>query len=191
MKDSHLRTALIRMLIRRYSDDPDTHILEELGLRHGAARIDVAVVNGALHGYELKSDSDSLGRLPRQALIYSSVLDRVTLVVGHRLAEEAMNIVPEWWGVQLAKMGPRGGVYFSSVRRARNNPSPQALAVAKLLWRDEALDLLRHLGAAEGFRSKPRAAIYTRLAEVAQLEAIRARVRYQLRSRTGWRSALP
>jgi hypothetical protein len=66
-KDGHLRIALKRRLLTRYSDHPSTLILEELGLKHGAARIDIAVVNGDLHGYELKSDSDTLSRLPRQA----------------------------------------------------------------------------------------------------------------------------
>ncbi len=117
MKDSDLRTALLRRLTRRHSRDAEALILQELGLRHGAARVDVAVVNGLLHGYELKSDSDSLGRLARP-LVYGSVLDRVTLVVGRRHVEEAVGMVPAWWGVQVAEMGPRGGVLFSSVRKA-------------------------------------------------------------------------
>lgn len=191
MKDADLRTALLRSLSNRHSRDPQTLILEELGLRHGAARVDVAVINGALHGYELKSDSDSLVRLARQAEIYNSVLDRVTLVAGRRHAEKAAGMVPEWWGVLVAEMGPRGGVRFSSARRARNNPAPEALAVAKLLWRDEALSLLQRLQAAEGFRSKRRAAIYARLAEVAGLEEVRAMVRNQLRNREGWRVGAP
>ncbi len=181
MRDRDLRAALLRRAL----------ILQELGLRHGAARVDVAVVNGLLHGYELKSDSDSLGRLARQAVVYGSVLDRVTLVVGQRHAEAATRMIPDWWGLQVAEMGPRGGVLFSSVRRTRNNPSQDVVAVAKLLWREEALKLLQQLGAAEGFMSKPRAAIYARLAEVADPDAIRARVRDRLRNRTGWRSGVP
>ncbi len=191
MRDADLRTALLRRLDRRYSRDPETLILQELGLRHGAARVDIAVVNGALHGYELKSNSDSLGRLAGQARVYGSVLDRVTLVAGRRHVEEAMGLVPMWWGVQVAEMGPRGGILFSSVRRARKNPSQDIVAVAKLLWREEALDLLHQVGAARGVKSKPRAAIYARLAEVARPEEIRSRVRHRLRNRTGWRSDKP
>jgi hypothetical protein len=191
MKDGDLRVALLRRLERRHARDVDTLILQELGIRHGRARVDVAVVNGSLHGYEIKSDSDSLGRLAQQASVYGSVLDRVTLVVGGRHAEAAMGMIPDWWGVQVAKMGPRGGVLFSSVRRGRNNPSQDVVAVAKLLWRDEALELLSQLRAEKGFRSKPRAAIYAQLAKVARLEEIRSRVRDRLRGRTGWRSDAP
>ena len=61
------------------------------------------------------------------------------------------------------------------------------VAVAELLWREEALELLQQFGAAKGFTSKPRAALYVRLAEVARPEEIRSRVRDRLRGRPGWR----
>lgn len=191
MRDVDLRTGLVRRLIRRHSHEPNARILHELGLRHGKARVDIAVVNGALHGYELKSDNDTLERLVRQEQIYSTVLDRVTLVVGERHSRKAISMVPEWWGVQVVKMGPRGGMNFYSARRARNNPSQDPIAIAKLLWRDEALELLSRLGAAEGLRSKPRAMIYARLAKVAGLEEIRSTVRHRLRNRAGLRSGEP
>lgn len=188
LNDNQIRSALKRKLITRYQRDAQTLILDELGLRHGAARVDVAVVNGSIHGYEIKSDRDTLRRLPKQAKIYNSVLDRVTLVVGHRHAAEAKRIVPDWWGIQVVKMGPRGGIQFSNARNSQSNPSPDALAIAKLLWRDEALNFLDELGLADGLRSKPRAVVYARLAGVTGLDTLRRRVRQQLRSRTGWRS---
>src|SRR5918997_712598 len=131
MNDNQLRVALKRKLNARYLNDPETRIIDELGIRHGTARVDIAVVNGALHGFELKSDRDTLNRLPHQSSIYSSVLDRVTLVVGRRHIEKAMPLVPEWWGVHLAHIGPRGGVRFSCVRRARNNPAPDPVASSR------------------------------------------------------------
>jgi hypothetical protein len=191
MNDHHLRSALKLKVLARHAKDPDTRILDELGLRHGEARIDIAVVNGIIHGFELKSDKDNLKRLPRQMKIYNSVLDKVTLVVGGRHADEALKIVPDWWGVKIADMGVRGGITFTDFRRARNNPSLDPLAVSKLLWREEALSLLDELGSADRFRCKPRALIYARLAEVAGLELLCERVRRQLKSRTNWRSDLP
>lgn len=188
MKDCHIRTALKTKLQARYSGDPTTLVVDELALRHGAARVDIAVVNGIIHGYELKSDLDTLRRLPYQAKIYNSVLDRITLIAGERHLDGAMGIIPEWWGVKLARMGSRGVVHFTEVRRPRNNPSQEILAVSKLLWRQEALTLLEELGKAEGLRWKPRAMIYARLAEVAAPDLIRSRVRHQLRSRKNWRA---
>lgn len=45
-------------------------VVEELGLFHGASRVDLAVVGRSLHGYEIKSDRDSLDRLEQQAADY-------------------------------------------------------------------------------------------------------------------------
>src|SRR6266550_991942 len=104
MNDHQLRRALKSKVLARYAKDPDTRIVDELGLRHGIARVDIAVVNGIIHGYELKSDKDNLKRLPHQVTIYSSVLDKVTLVVGIRHALEATELVPDWWGIKIARV---------------------------------------------------------------------------------------
>jgi hypothetical protein len=189
MNDHQLRRALKSKVLVRHAKDPDTRILEELGLRHGAARIDVAVVNGIIHGFELKSDKDNLKRLPHQVTIYNSVLDKVTVVVGGRHAREAMELVPDWWGIKVATMGPRGGFEFTDMRRACNNPSVDPLSVSKLLWRNEALTLLEELSEADSVRHRPRALIYAHLAAIADSALIRERVRYQLKFRTDWRPA--
>ncbi len=65
MNDYNIRNELKRRLAARYAEDSDTIILDELRLRHGAARIDVALVNGIIHGFELKSEKDTLKRLPK------------------------------------------------------------------------------------------------------------------------------
>ena len=77
MNDKQIRVAVHQKLFRHYSATPNTLVLEEVGLRHGAARVDFLVVNGMLHGFELKSDRDNLIRLENQIPIYCSVLDRV------------------------------------------------------------------------------------------------------------------
>lgn len=188
MKDHQLRCAVKSKILARYAKAPDTRIVDELGLRHGLARVDIAVVNGIIHGYELKSDKDNLKRLPHQIQIYSSVLDKMTLVVGIRHAREATKLVPDWWGIKIARVGSRGAFEFESYRTARLNPSVDPLSVCKLLWRDEALTLLAELGEAEGVRYKTRALVYARVAEVTDLACIQERVRRQLKSRTTWRS---
>ena len=187
LKDLHIRRALKSEVLARWIDDPGTLVVDELGLRHGAIRIDLAVLNGTLHGYEIKSDRDTFDRLPNQAKAYNSVFDRITLVVGNQLYRKALRIVPQWWGVKIAEMGLRGGIRFRHVRRSRNNPAPDSLAIAKLLWREEALLLLEDLGTADGLRNKPRAIIYSRLAEVVDPRQLRTIVRQRLKCRTGWR----
>src|SRR3989442_15101479 len=114
MNEFQLRSAVKRKVLARYQNDPNTRILDELGLRHGAARVDIAVVNGIIHGFELKSDSDNLKRLPSQVQIYNSVLDKVTLVVGRRHASAAIALVPRWWGITIATIIGRNVFKFET-----------------------------------------------------------------------------
>ncbi len=187
MNELDLRRGAKSKFLACHADDPTTLVLDELGLRHGAARIDIALVNGIIHGYELKSDKDNLRRLPHQMQIYNSVLDRITLVTTDRHAEHATRLVPTWWGIKIAVRNSADIVEFSDLREACDNPSLSILAVAKLLWREEALTLLDEFGEADPLRYKRRAFVYARLAEIADLDTVRERVRRQLKSRQTWR----
>ena len=189
MDDRHLRSALKRKVLAPQASDPGTRIIDELGLEHGASRIDVAVVNGILHGFELKSDRDTLTRLPSQMSVYNSVLDRITLITGQRHAEPALRMLPDWWGLKVAEVGSRGGVRFCTVQRASDNPKVEPLAVARLLWREEAMKLLARLGETRGVTGQRRAVLYDRLAEVAPLDLLRSHVRACLKRRRTWRFA--
>lgn len=187
--DKLIRSALKKNLESIYSKDPHAKVIEELGITHGAARVDIAVVNGVLHGYELKSDLDTLYRLPEQIRIYNSVLDQITLVVGKNHLHEAIKIVPDWWGIVIAKiMDYSGKVSFCDIREAAENPNRDSVSIAKLLWKVEALNILEKKGHAKGVRSKPRKEIYERLAMVLDQDTLRAEVREHLLSRVNWRS---
>ena len=191
LSDIEIRVAFKSSLLPAYLHNQGSFVLEELGLRHGRARIDLAIVNGELLGFELKSDLDSLRRLPEQAMVYNSVLDRITLIVTERHLSAAVQQLSDWWGIVLAQLDRDGAVSFREVRSPKINPVVEKLAVARLLWRTEALGILEELGAAEGFRSKPRTQIYTRLAELLDDGTLRSRVRQRLYLRTDWRPDAP
>jgi hypothetical protein len=161
---------------------PDTRFIEELGLCRGQVRIDLAVVNGVLHGYEIKSDRDRLDRLSSQAEVYGMVVDCATIVVGPRHLEEVLRMVPDWWGV-LQVIGAGDSVRIEAVRSSRENPGQVSRAVAELLWREEALALLESRRAAHGVRTKPKAAVWDRVCEAFDLSEIAAAVRDRLKSR--------
>lgn len=150
MDDKQLRKALKQKVLGAHARAPNTRIIDELGLDHGASRVDIALVNGILHGFEIKSERDTLSRLGGQMQVYNSVLDRVTLVTCSRHADAALRTVPRWWGVKVAEVGPRGGIRFQSLQHPRNNPALQSIAIARLLWRDEALMLLEKIGQERG-----------------------------------------
>jgi hypothetical protein len=189
--DKIIRIALKTYLEKLHASDSKLRIVEEFGVEHGAARVDVAVVNGVLHGYEIKSDRDTLSRLPEQMTAYNSVFDRVTLIVGKHHIYEAINLVPDWWGILIAKVGAESSVVFNCIREAKENLGQSNLSIAKLLWRGEALRILEDAGEADGLRSKPRRLIYERLSTIFDQGTLETKVRDVLFVREDWRSDAP
>lgn len=187
MRDRDVRGCVWRWLEAKHADDPDTLMLDELGIFSGASRIDIAVINGQIEGFELKSEKDTLERLPAQSRLYNRVFDRVSLVVAERHLSHAAEIVPEWWGLAVASE-ERGNIALSHVRITGENPVPDPEAIAGLLWRDEALALLEKHGATKGVRSKPKDVLYARLAATLDLQELKDEVRRALKIREGWRS---
>lgn len=172
----------------RLKNKQPARIFEELGVKHGTARIDIAVINGVMHGYEIKSDLDTLRRLPEQMNEYNAVFDQLTLIVGKHHLYDAINIIPDWWGIIVARVNSNGKVIFHNIRVAENNPVQVKISIARLLWRDEALRILEERNRARGVRSKPRETIYRRLAEVLEMDVLKAKVRETLLiSRKDWR----
>lgn len=186
--DSIIRTALMKILSKDHEGDSETKIISELGLKHGEARVDIAVVNGVIHGYELKSDLDTLIRLPNQIRIYNSVLDQVTLVVSKDHLHEAVKLIPDWWGIIIAKMiDSNGEIKFCTIREPEDNHFQDSVSIAKLLWREEALSILERVNQAQGVRSKSRQVIYEKLAVTLDQKTLGNEVRKCLRTRINWR----
>lgn len=188
MKDSTIRDALKKYLLK--DTKKKNIILEELGILHGTVRIDLVVLNSNLHGYEVKSDFDNLKRLPEQVKIYNSVFDFITLVVGYKHASAAMKLIPEWWGIKIVELNSKNQINFITLRENKENPKPDGLSIAKLLWKDEVLSILDLVSSSKGFRSKRRNEIYAELVKRADLDLIRAKVREHFRLRKNWRVAL-
>ena len=184
MRDQDVRRAVRRQLDAKYGHDPKSRIVEEMGIWSGSVRIDLAVINGELCGYELKSDRDTLQRLPFQAALYSKVFDRVELIVGSRHAEHAAKLVPDWWRVTIASMvGDQVKLKMLRNRPGRRNRNVDPLLVAQLLWKNEALAILESRCAARGYKGKRIREIHGRLAEVLTTEELRHEVRAALKQR--------
>jgi hypothetical protein len=185
MRDLDVRLALRAHLDDEHAGDDDTLVVDELGLC-GEVRVDVAVVNGSLSGYELKSARDNLRRLPRQVEIYSRVLDFATLVVAENHRHQAVEMLPAWWGVNVAREADAMTVLDVERDGARND-AVDPMSLAQLLWREEALEELDLRGAATGVRSKPRWQVWQRLTTVVDVAELRDVVRARLKARQGWR----
>lgn len=190
MRDIDIRRSLRSEMQRLHAGDPGTLILDELALCQGTARVDIAVVNGVIHGYEIKSEHDTLARLSGQADVYSRALDFVTIVTGATYAARIAPLIPAWWGIYRAETID-GEVRLNPVREARDNPQQDAFAVAQLLWRDEALAILEEHSLADGVRSKPRRVLWQRLAKDLTPDVLGSAVRDRLKRRERWRGSTP
>lgn len=186
MRDVDVRDALHRRLAHEHPEDDSTYVFDELGLCQ-QVRVDVAVINGRMSGYELKSERDTLRRLPAQVDVYSRVLDFATLVVAEKHHDHALPLLPDWWGVLLASPDGNGSVALTEVRAASENPHQDAFALAQLMWRDEALAILAARGVDRGVRTKARHYVWRRISESIPLEELREIVRTTLKERQGWR----
>ena len=187
--DKLIRKAFKLKLEVVYASGQKTKIIEELGILHGTARIDIAVVNGIMHGYEIKSDQDTLKRLPEQIKEYNAVFDKLTLVVGRRHLYKAIHIIPDWWGVMIAIINENNKMVFHVIREAGDNQKQVGISIARLLWKEEALQILERKNKAEGFRSKPRKLVYERLTNVIGMNTLKKQVRNTLLvTRKAWRS---
>ena len=180
--DAAVRRVLRIRLEEEHAAETDTVIVDELGLCRGQNRVDVVVVNESLHGYEIKSDRDTLRRLPAQIDMYGRVFDRATLVVGEKHLIGATKLVPEWWGVTVAAQR-RGQPVLRAVRKGRKNQARDPRALVELLWLSEAMSILENRGLATGVRGKPRAVVWDRVCGYLSLDEIAAAVRAAIKTR--------
>jgi hypothetical protein len=187
MRDIDVRAALRAVVDSYFSHEPGTIRIEELGILNGSSRVDLAVVNGSLHGYEIKSAVDTLERLPSQVEAFSSVFDTVTLVVADNHAPEAAALVPRWWGIYHATEKPDGSVKLHLHRRPKRNRAVNPVSLASLLWRDELIEVLAARGVM-GMRNKNREALHPVIAHTIAVDDLRSTVRSVLKTRENWRS---
>ena len=187
MRDVHVRRALHAQVLAAHRQEPDTLVIDEMGLNRGASRIDVAVINGEISGYEIKSATDTLERLPGQIAAYAAVLDRVTLVSAERHLEHASQIVPASWGIVAASIVD-DGVVLVPVRTAQLLGQHDPMHVAQLLWRVEQVDLLRKHGLARGAARLNRRGLCQLIVREIGLECLRGEVRAYLKARREWRT---
>lgn len=190
MRDSDVRLSLHGWLHEKHQNEMNsTRILDEMDIA-GQVRVDTVVLNGAFAGFEIKSASDTLRRLPRQVEICSQVLDYATLVVAKNHYAKAKPLLPRWWGVIEATSTP-DGVKLRPIRNSKRNSTVDPLTLCTLLWRNETLIELERLDAARGVRSKPNRILWERLSQSVSPDELRNIVRERLKLRSGWKVEIP
>jgi hypothetical protein len=156
-----------------------------MGVWSGTVRIDIAVLNGEMAGFEIKSDRDTLTRLPFQVEIYSKVFDKLTLVVGKRHEHKAAEMVPKWWGITVASV-QENEIILRHRRAPKQNRFVDKSVLCQQLWKNEVLELLDRYDTSKGWQSKNRRQVYDRLLQVVPDHVFKDEIRETLKRRDNW-----
>lgn len=186
MHDKDIRASLKNELPKWHGES--SLVLDEIEVCGGEARVDVAVLNGSIAGYEIKSERDTLLRLKRQVAAYNRAFEYATIVTAEKYAQPAIRAVPDWWGILVATSS-NDIVSLEVVREKSINPSLDPRGIALFLWRAEALAILEELGLDKGIRSKPLEDMIVRLAENVPAERLAKLVRVTMKARGDWLAA--
>ncbi|RZM22581.1 MAG: hypothetical protein EOO88_28970 [Pedobacter sp.] len=140
VQERQIRQRIIDTYLSRPSKT-SFRLIEELDLCLGDARIDMAVFGSTITGIEIKSDSDTLSRLPRQIEVYGKIFERIFIYVGSRHVANVMCLAPEWWGV-IEVAGSSEEFNLILRRKAQKNLKVDKLSLTQLLWKEEVIPLL-------------------------------------------------
>ncbi|MEC0329405.1 sce7726 family protein [Paenibacillus macerans] len=190
LKDSDIRLLLKQKFasFTEFTLDPSTIIVDEMDVCFGSARVDVAVINGKLHGYEIKSERDNLDRLPSQIDFYSKIFDTMTLVVSKVHLEKARGIVPKWWGIDCVLSNKKSEFEIKTIRKPKQNTKVDMFDLTQLLWKNELLELLESNNIIKGMKSKSRYELGNVVVKNFSPCNITEFVKQKLKSREEWRA---
>lgn len=152
-------------------------------------RADVVVIGVHMSGFEIKTERDTLKRLPRQAAAYARLFDRCTVVVAERHVAAAIEMLPEWWGVS-AIVADNTLPSFLPVRSATPNDGVDPETLVRLLWREEVRAILSALGNKPDPRAS-RSSMWQHLLHLVDLERLKDTVRGALLGRDSNSARIP
>ncbi|KZN96481.1 hypothetical protein AZI98_08595 [Aeribacillus pallidus] len=185
LKDQDIRKVLLEELNKKYYHDPETRIVNEMGIHNGRSRVDIAVINGILHGYEIKSESDTLTRLPRQMDYYNRLFERMTIVVDKKYFEEVKELVPHWWGIILVNK-TNTGVRLVQKRKGRKVASQDKELLLNLLWKKELEGFVDFLGYPKSMKKLRKGLLFELILKECDIKTIREYVYSTLKNREPW-----
>jgi hypothetical protein len=181
MRDLDIRSLLKTTTLSGFQLDGSSRIIDELRLPAASARIDVAVINGHFHGFEIKSAVDTLQRLPGQLEAYAKVFDYLYVVTESKHRNKVAAAVPGWVGIYVC-CEDEGRVHLNEIQPATKNTAKDGFYIAKLLWREELISLLdtQHIA----YRKKDRNWILCQiLSSSLDVETLSQLVREKLKAR--------
>lgn len=144
LREQDVKIALIDWLFKKGLLNNAT-IINEMVVANWSRRADLAVANGHLQAFEIKSDFDSLKRLDGQVQIFTSQFEKVTVVCSPKFTCEVTKRVTPDVGVVEYHSG-NSGVRFKIVQRGRVCSRLNKLVYLGFLLKAELKDLLNNHG---------------------------------------------
>lgn len=181
-----------RLLTKLHTDNQNKsyRIIEELVICSGEVRVDIALANGHMHGYEIKSDLDTLERLPKQIHCYDSTFDKNTIIVGEKFRYKIVEHVPKHWGIEVAYLNRFGNVSLERIRKSESNKSIEYQRLLELLWNKELKGFLKE-NKIKGYSASKRNELLQAVMENIPFKLAKNYTRETLKTRVGWRTDLP
>ncbi|SFP29601.1 hypothetical protein SAMN03159489_00755 [Pseudomonas sp. NFPP07] len=120
-----LKAAVIDRLINSGVLDENSVLVSELTVDNWTHRTDIVLANGRLWGFELKSERDSLARLPAQIESFSRHFEKFVLVVAKKFEKRALELIENVNGVGLWIASDNGEI-TEKIRPRAQSISPDA-----------------------------------------------------------------
>ncbi|MGN6265390.1 MAG: sce7726 family protein [Ginsengibacter sp.] len=188
MIDQIVRQAFHNSILKSAHDDVNTFVVDELGLKNGQIRADIAVLNGKLVGYEIKTENDTLSRLPSQIEGYNEVFNKAFIIVSTKHLEKAIKTIPDWWGIYMIRFTDDYIYSFSCIRKAKINKKQNSFSLAQLLWKNEAIEVANEI---LGHNIKPSTSkheVYEIISGTCSSKRLSKIVIQYLKQRNNWRT---
>lgn len=192
MRDKDIRVSIKESLLKKYYMDSDSRVVEELNVNYGDARIDIAVINGALHGYEIKSEKDTLYRLPNQLVSYSKTFDYLTVITGSNHLLHLESLLPKWCGIIIASyIKGTKDIQLNIHRNTERNNNIDKYSIVQLLWKDEVINILKSINIIKGLSGKSKHYLWNLLANSLDEKSLSEKVREVIKLRVNWKFESP
>jgi len=159
-----IRIILFKFLKEEYKD---IYIMEEKEIYKSI--VDIFCIKGNnLLGLEIKSDTDSLKRLPRQVKNYDKIFDFNIVVITEKWVEKVKDILPKHWGIFLIKEDS-----CEIIKSPLVNPNRDEYKLSWLLWKPECRELLKRNNLLRGFSYKAKKYLNKRIASKIKIDNIK------------------
>lgn len=162
--EARLKAAVIDRLMSSSHVDDEAVLISEMTVANWSRRADLVLANGSLWAFEIKSEADSLARLPGQLRTFRSHFEKLTLVVAPRFEERVLNTLPDGVGLWVAEgesrlvervrpkltaLSAEASISLMTANELRRMVASIGLASAGKLRRTELVELASTLQAAD------------------------------------------